>query len=303
MTHMHEQRRIDLSGSIYRSFLTALLSAAIILAFSIEQNANASTVTSKDQLQTNTCLPSYYETLKSRAWLETQRKLQQAENYIFKPDSILDYSCFDRFMNIAALETEQIFSEYHAEYCFPDSLDCAIEQLVMTGVIEYLDANYSHSFLGGNSNANRDEYDPTQHKMCERMEKVWSFAKCMSFSPNMQYDNFYSFQQYVSKEVRHLPETCTNNPASKWTENITNTYNSTGDWRTTLLSTTTQVEGKYNEFVLSPKAASPPHPTSCGAFIKTGIDFNELGVSEQPDGICSNPGCTPTSAGTCVKAY
>ena len=244
--------------------------------------------------QTQSCNQSYYDTLASRAWLEAQRKVHQAENYIFKPDSVLDYSCFDRMMNNAALETEQIFSEYHAEYCFPDSLDCAVGTLVMAGALAYLDSNFNHNFLGGNSDQSRDTYDPDMHKMCQVMTNIWPIAKCIHFSPDMAVDHFYSFEEYAGLEVRTLPTECGD------TE-IQNTYESEGDWRTDLTDTTTTAEEEYDKFILAPTGGDP-NPSECGTFIHTGVSYTLIRNSI-PDGICSNPGCTPDRNQICRKTY
>lgn len=249
--------------------------------------------------QTQSCNQSYYDTLASRAWLEAQRKVQQAENYIFKPDSVLDYSCFDRMMNNAALETEQIFSEYHAEYCFPDSLDCAVEALVMNGAIAYLDSNFNHNFLGGNSEESRDDYDPDMHKMCQVMTNIWPIAKCIHFSPDMAVDHFYSFEEYAGLEVRTLPTEC--GEAPDWDTEIQNTYESEGDWRTDLTDTTASTEEEYDRFILAPTGGDP-NPSECGPFIRTGVSYTLIRKSI-PDGICSNPGCTPDRNQICQRSY
>jgi hypothetical protein len=46
----------------------------------------------------SSCDPAYYDTLQSRAWLEAQREITQNQNLIFKPDSVLQYTCFDKHL-------------------------------------------------------------------------------------------------------------------------------------------------------------------------------------------------------------
>src|SRR5437016_4882806 len=44
---------------------------------------------------TTPCDPEYMDALEARAYLEAQREVAQNQNYILKPDSVLEYTCFD----------------------------------------------------------------------------------------------------------------------------------------------------------------------------------------------------------------
>ena len=50
----------------------------------------------------SSCDPDYYDTLRHRAWQEAQREITMNYNFIPKPDSVLQYSCFDK--QLGALE-------------------------------------------------------------------------------------------------------------------------------------------------------------------------------------------------------
>ncbi len=46
-----------------------------------------------------TCDPEFWEVLKDRAWQEGQREITQNNNLIARPDSVLQMTCFDSFVN------------------------------------------------------------------------------------------------------------------------------------------------------------------------------------------------------------
>ena len=260
----------------------------------------ATSVTAAD-LSTQTCNATYYESLKSRAWLEGQRRTRQAQNYILKPDSILDYSCFGILNNISALETEQIFSEQHAGHCFPDSLDCSLDRLVISALNPYLFNNFGHTFLGGRSSLSRAAYDPDNTTICSVMTDVWTLAKCRNFAQAPDQDGFLSFEQYVTNDPRIYPAVCTNPPnvGSQWTSNINTAFTpGGGTWHQEVLDSSTTIDTNYTQYLGVGNA-----PPGCGEFIRTGITTLDYGsifyTTGQPDGVCTNPACTPDGSGGC----
>ncbi len=256
-------------------------------------------------LTTATCDTTYFESMKSRAWLEGQRRSRQTQNYILKPDSVLDYSCFDILSNYSALHTEEIFSESHAGQCFPDSLDCSLEGLVISALTPYITENFNHSFLGGKSNLSRAAYDPNNTEMCTVMRDVWALAKCHNFMLEADVDGFLSFSDYAGTDPRLLPVSCTNpaNVAADWDDNIENAFSppDADSWYEEIHDASEENTQKYERY-LFPGNSAP----GCGNLIKTGIvinDINSIFYSYIPgwdDGICSNPACVPNYAGNCV---
>ena len=47
----------------------------------------------------NTCDPEFWDVLKDRSWMEAQRELTQNQNLIPRPDSVLEMTCFDSFLD------------------------------------------------------------------------------------------------------------------------------------------------------------------------------------------------------------
>ncbi|MCB1592935.1 MAG: hypothetical protein KDI90_10850 [Alphaproteobacteria bacterium] len=54
----------------------------------------------------DTCDEDFWDVLRARAWEEANREITQNQNLIAKPDSVLQYICFDRYMNHLARYAE-----------------------------------------------------------------------------------------------------------------------------------------------------------------------------------------------------
>jgi hypothetical protein len=185
------------------------------------------------------CDPQYYDSLRSRAWLEAQREITQNQNLIFKPDSVMEYTCFDKYMNVLAYEAQNMFSETTrwGTVLGSNSMDNALQNLVGSALNRYIAANYSHTFLGGRSTTN---YTPGNiagaagsSYVCNNMRDVWKESKCMDFAQNSTTDGFYTFENYQnSADKRTLPTACNNNGlAGRWgTEIGRATANASTPW-------------------------------------------------------------------------
>ena len=82
------------------------------------------------------CDPLYYDSLESRGWLEAQREITQNQNLIFKADSVLEYTCFDRFANELAQHARDMFSESTrwGGVLSAASMDRALDRQVRSGL-------------------------------------------------------------------------------------------------------------------------------------------------------------------------
>lgn len=119
-----------------------------------------------DDLPATACDPEYMDALESRAWLEAQREITQNQNLISKPDSVLEYTCFNRFLNqmshgfnviSQATSTQpavydRLFSETGHWGAVTGinsrSTDDTLENVVRTTMNAYLTRNFQHNFLG-----------------------------------------------------------------------------------------------------------------------------------------------------------
>ncbi len=202
------------------------------------------------QFAATPCDPNYYQSLEARAWLEAQREITQNQNLIFKPDSVLEYTCFDRHLQELADHADEMFSETNrwgptillTPVPQPIHMDNALTLLVGNAVSTYDASNYGASLLGGRLDgtggwapatapaaASGTSYTPAAtitggSYTCDLMQAVWQKAKCMNFIPNgpaADEDGFFTFDHYANNpDKRFLPTRCTGPGAALWQTNI-----------------------------------------------------------------------------------
>ena len=187
------------------------------------------------------CDPNYYSSLKARAWLEAQREVTQNQNLIYKPDSVLEYTCFDRYLNVLAGNAQNLFSESGrwGNIMPADSMDKALQSVVGAAIQQYITANFesaggsnSYDLLGGRLSILGGTYKNTDHNPanvaggsygCNIMNQVWMAAKCMDSIPNetADKDGFFTFAEYqASPDKRFLPRQCPAMANNRWQNEI-----------------------------------------------------------------------------------
>jgi len=170
------------------------------------------------------CDPEYYDSLEARAWLEAQREITQNQNLIFKPDSVLEYTCFDKF--VGELAHSGLFSESGrwGSGLGGDSLDKALDKTVMEPLFTYYTNNFPHAFLGGRlgySYNMASRGSGLSGYFCDTMNKIWQQAKCMNFVDNETNDGFFTFEQYRDgADKRALPTQCSGDLSEKYIQAI-----------------------------------------------------------------------------------
>ncbi len=279
----------------------AAVSFAIVMSFSSLSMAQTS------------CDPQYMDALESRAYLEAQREIAMNQNLIAKPDSVLEYTCFDRIMGTIARAPGDRgnFSESNRWGEIPDhdtqSLDRALDQVVTSALISYINTNYAHTFIGGRSGENYQPQNVTAVAgayNCDRMLAVWNAARCMNFL-NQAQDGFHDFQYLTGNDPRRLPSVCPNNGI-------------TADWinRAFNNQAARYVLNPENPLDGAPYTADPmvthldrinpvgvaPANACSSAGIPTGVVVFRQGFTPEYyiEKVCPNPGCyyVPSGNGT-----
>lgn len=257
---------------ITRSCLTALI--AVVLAYSAPSLA---------QTPPATCDPAYWTAMKSRAWMEAQREISQNQNLIYKADSVLEYTCFDRFLSSLGGNAVNLFSETQrwGEVLDAESMDRALQSLVANGLQEYQVGNFDHEFLGGRA-AGLDQIlafgfeDAGYVYTCTAMNDVWQAAKCMNFIDQPNLDDFFFLRDYEGMDPRGLPAGLECNPAPGWADRIAEADNTDEQY----------LEADYNsyaDFFSATGCTAPPIPT--------GVVVRRVGTGEYGEQVCINPGC------------
>lgn len=287
--------------------VNALAKSAILCAFL----GLSLFTTQHSYAQTTPCDPEYMQALEARAWLEMNREITQNQNLIAKPDSVLEYTCFNHFLNEAAdghspfrqfSETER----WGAITGFSDmSTNTALEQVVNMAFQIYINTNFSHTYLGGRATIDYTGMGTVANATyaCGEMAAVWQEAKCTDLfeysrggNPNL--DGFMDFAWYRSNDPRDLPTACTP-PPGMYNLAINTAFNNAAPQRQAnryyITSETDFNASPYDvdnvithlDFILP---EGDPLVSSCQT-IQTGITVNRVGVSTYPDAICPNPGC------------
>lgn len=171
----------------------------------------------------------------SRAFLESQRDTIKAEVLIRKPDSVLEYTCFNNLATVAVSRAGPIFSESTRwrpatvtitsalgvgeignmnfvpivlmnTWMGPMKLENSIRGLVRDSLTPYINENFSHRFLGGAATAL--DYTPGSGGSynCTYMDRVYNLSKCTDIITD---DRFWRFADLINPDPRRLPAACT----------------------------------------------------------------------------------------------
>ncbi len=167
------------------------------------------------QFADDACDPKYYDSLEARAWLEAQREVTQNQNLIFKPDSVLQYTCFDSFMNLAAKNAKNMFSGKTTWGTPPTDMGDALSDSVNGPASSWVESNFNHTLLGGRMKTEENIEDTATpgNYTCGVMKRVWQVAKCMNFVQDGEHDGFFTFKEYIDDpDKRFLPTACSGKP-------------------------------------------------------------------------------------------
>lgn len=270
--------------------------AVLLCSLTVSGSVSAAGVFAPDA-----CDPQYYESMKSRAWLEAQREITQNQNLIFKPDSVLEYTCFDKFLGVLAQNAPNMFSGSSRWGAPPGDMTASLSNLVANPMNQYETANFNHTGLGGRMDAGDTYTLPAAVTpggyTCANMRIVWMFAKCMDFIDEAAEDGFFTFAEYAADpDKRFLPTRC---PGSA---------GYTGNLNKAVVDANTPWE--EDPIVMRLNLIYPMTGPGCGGAqskIKTGLVVEQSlgGVSKYNEYVCLVPGChydpTGMDTGTCKK--
>ncbi len=281
-----------------------------------------------------TCDTEVWRTMATRARMETEREIMQNQNLIFKPDSILAYTCFDSMAAHAAAQAGVLFT--HTAYWSPMpiawgapyGMDNAVNQTVLAAMRTYYDSNFPHEMLGGRGR----ELSLPRHQVtttpssnstyaCSMMGQVWATAKCMNFLHLNAFaeDGFFPFINLQPIEgnavagyqaitdTRNYPTPCTAPPFSDstWVLQYRQSRNESAFGAVDALY---EFGSPLRETYAGVRDRIQPGLCRESAPIPTGVTVILSPDARDPyqDGVCSNPGCTyrgggdAGTPGTCV---
>lgn len=283
-------------------------------------------------IATQSCDPQVWKALQDRAELETQREVMQNQNLIFKPDSVLHYTCFERLAAHAAATigplfthstyfggVEQIRWEGGAGYIgMGDAMDSVVEESMRRYVTQ---GSFNYHPLGGRGQflgmTQFEVIDIPQRGLvpyaCSVMQNVWQTAKCLNFVHNATFadtDGYYPFKNLIPFgtgeevagyseifETRRYPIPLACPLASPfigdtWASKTNNSLNVADHYYVIHL---------YNRTTFAVVRDHVQPGITCSPPIETGVTILlTSGAAPNPDAVCPNPGCTYVG-GSCVN--
>ena len=252
------------------------------------------------------CDVDFMNQLKARAYLGAERVALTAQTAITKPDSVLEYSCFDKMVGIVANVAGPIFTEsthwknvkvpisndkkikYNLQVFMGDKkLDTSLENVVLKALDSYAKDSFSHSFLGGNSEGYNSIIGSvtTASYDCYHMNDVWVEAQCRNFDTGTV--RSATFQELI-EDPRALPLECKGTTISQ-----------------DLIDVSQNTEGEYsNVSLVDEELLEATSLKECGDPVPTGPEYLKIIVIEddflepiveresRPDMVCITPGCS-----------
>jgi hypothetical protein len=265
------------------------------------------------------CDPKYWDSLTARAWMEAEREIIQNQNLIFKPDSVLEYTCFDKFVDHAAENAGNIFvhTMYFGKMIIPkngnESMKSGLTNVVATALKAYDDGSFKASdFMADRAALVRDKGGTSKYDQpaaanygtyqCNVMQNVWKTAKCINFIDNANFkmtDGFYPFKQIKGLDgtnVAGYQESFSGDKdPRKWPAALKCAGPDQNEWKSKDdIAANLSEQYKFKQPLAQDfqKVRQKIEPGQCGTAIKTGVKVIVNGQEAGDDGVCTNPGCT-----------
>lgn len=273
------------------------------------------------------CDADFMNQIYARSFLESTRENIMNEVIIRKPDSVMEYTCFDQLVKGVGRDAAPLFSEstrwrnnmvsmdggafgspmiglvpvpfaQMSTFLDRNRLRDALQRNVLDGLARWINGNggtpgnFSHTFMGGVMTSN---YAPgTADYDCSYLNRVYTFAKCNDINLD---DPFLRFEDLINLDPRQLPEACTG--GTKITQQLID-VSKNKEFR--FVNFDKDEETYRDRFY--PARAQPwneecadPLPTGLTVLFKTkSADFlgnvTTSSVDPYPDKICINPSCS-----------
>jgi hypothetical protein len=207
-----------------------------------------------------TCDQEFLDVMETRAWMEGKREMEIAQRLILKPDSVLEYSCFNA--RATQLNNADLFSS-------PEN-DFSLRILVNAALSDYLEDNFNHDYGGGTVEGGGG---------CSVMNHVWNTLRCQNFDDEL----FLTFADLVSTDPRNEPVPCEASARSEI-------------WQAALaVVAPVPAIPPNNGGVESVTTFFPQLNPNCGASvaIPTGVIVTRFsGTDTFEEYVCTAPGCT-----------
>lgn len=286
------------------------------------------------QVGSPACDANFMNQIYAKSFLEANRQNTMNQVVVRKPDSVLQYTCFDKFASDAAQNAGFSFSEStlwtassvpigsnlndqpvtsHALSVNQNgALDNAISTLTLSATKDYVDQNYSYEMLGGRPTLPKDDISNTVSNapyFCDMLTSVWEYAKCDNFAAGD--DAVLSLETLAGLNPRTEPLACSGNaPHAIEQGHLDLADNKDFDYVSfdPVIYMRDGAPSATLDFFTTGDECLPPVETGVSMrIVETEKDVagNENTISEYiyPDKICPTPGCFYNQTkDECIKA-
>lgn len=189
--------------------------------------------------------------MNARIWLESQREMEVAETLILKPDSVLEYSCFDNMRTSLGNAAHQLFNDnissgilFKTPTYTPSGLYAAYLPIIagvvtapntgqlsvqsgphppggsmggdrLDSALEDLVKASLEAFLKNNFGHGElgGTEPPKNFTPCSAMQAIWNLARCKNFEEAW----FMTFEDFENNDLRTAPKGCNDsNRKNNW---------------------------------------------------------------------------------------
>lgn len=172
------------------------------------------------------CDGNFMNQIYARAYMEASREVIMGQQLIHKPDSVLEYTCFDEYLNQAAENANSFSSSSDfasRNICIETADSGCINTTITTPVSgtevadalgiflygtlqQYVNTNFGHTFMGEATTIDSSISAPAATPYnCSHMATVWEIAKCVDFAED---DRFRTFEELITADPRSIPAAC-----------------------------------------------------------------------------------------------
>ena len=226
------------------------------------------------------CDADYYDVLRARGYLEGKREMETAQRIILKPDSVLEYSCFDDHLNragnmagtfsVLALATGGTPAQFNGGIGISSaSLTNRLNQVVYNELVGYL-SSFSHTYGGGTISL-------PPSAICNPMYTVWAASKCKNFDPSW----WVRFEDLSTIDIRNVPMPCGNPGARSGKISAALGAAFPAPAPVSVSGSMDSYTG-YVDWIMDCAASAP---------IPTGLQFTRHDGTSVDDAVCVVPGC------------
>lgn len=207
------------------------------------KSGDSTVSTATNPNETRTCDANFMNQIYAKAFLEAERETVITNTLILKPDSVLEYSCFDQRVAAVAEDAGPIFSEsdrwstatipinggLSVSTAGPSSnvpdvdidvnmgntrLDGSVERLVLEALVEYANGSFSYDFLGNTATGDNNTFSASVagvSGVCDFMFNMYHISKCDDFAlnaPFMHFEAGFGAMNLASTDPRTIPASC-----------------------------------------------------------------------------------------------